>query len=526
MTLGGGSRFNFLVVLILLLLTPTVFAANILSVERRNLRAGETLLITLSLEDEFATIDDVRLPLRNLTLIGAPSISSEFSWINGVVVRRKVFRFRARPNQPGPAMVGPVSLATSDGQRDTLTPIAVQVLPDRAATSNDPQVILRELLASGRDPFFVVAEADRTTAYVGEPVVVTWWLYNAMSVEQWQIGSIPKLADFWVEELDVRGVRPASALVDGYSMQKVPVRRAALYPLRAGKLDIGPMEVEAAVLRRRSSGPFGLFEGNMIEIAFSSAHVAVESRPLPPGPAVSAVGEFRMTCSAPVQRNSGPVVIDATVTGSGNLRAAEAPRFTSAPEGDVQLVQSPVTVQRAAGSATMSRRWQFLIFPKDSGPMQVPAMEMRTFSPSAAARRMLRCDAATLAVTAAAPPLATPAIEPKAVSRRRFWPIAAAALIAVVALALILPRLRERQRLNRQLREVTASADPVRIRETLHARMEQRGLDPAALLRESSDRGDAYRSVRSLLDALERERIEVDDVASEIRRRLRDLLAT
>src|SRR5688572_11826258 len=61
--------------------------------------------------------------------------------------------------------------------------------------------LLQEMLAAGRDPLFVIAEIDKRTAYVGEPVTVTWWLYNAAVVQQWQIAAVPKLVEFWAEEL-------------------------------------------------------------------------------------------------------------------------------------------------------------------------------------------------------------------------------------------------------------------------------------------------------------------------------------
>src|SRR4051812_34322755 len=70
--------------------------ANDLSLDRHSARAGEAITITLSLEGSFATIDDVDIPVRNLTVSPEPSRSSEFSWINGTVIRRKVFRFTAR----------------------------------------------------------------------------------------------------------------------------------------------------------------------------------------------------------------------------------------------------------------------------------------------------------------------------------------------------------------------------------------------------------------------------------------------
>ncbi|GAC1435790.1 MAG: hypothetical protein NVSMB68_07930 [Thermoanaerobaculia bacterium] len=208
--------------------------ANDLSVDRHSARAGEAITITVSLEDAFATIDEIDVPVRNLLVSPTPSVSSEFSWINGTVVRRKVFRFTARAVSAGPAQVGPLVITLPDGEREAFQAIPLQILPDRAAGSNDPVTVLRELLSTGRDPFFVVADADKSEAAVGEQVVVTWWLYNAATVQEWQIGSVPKLAEFWVEEVDVRSAQPVQSFVDDDAMQRMPIRRVALYPLRSG----------------------------------------------------------------------------------------------------------------------------------------------------------------------------------------------------------------------------------------------------------------------------------------------------
>src|SRR5439155_21807082 len=170
---GSFSILNLKFLICLFVAFPLY--ANDLSVDRHSLRVNESVTITVSLEDAFATVDDVDVPVRNLTINATPSVSSEFSWINGTVVRRKVFRFVARGDAPGTARVGPVVIRLPDGERETFPAIALQILPDRAAGSNDPSTVLRELLATGRDPFFVVAEADKTSAYVGEQVVVTWW---------------------------------------------------------------------------------------------------------------------------------------------------------------------------------------------------------------------------------------------------------------------------------------------------------------------------------------------------------------
>ena len=128
--------------------------ANDLSVDRTTLRTGETVSITLSLEDDFASADISTIPVQNLVIDGPPSASRQFAWINGMVVRRKILRFVARPIAPGAALVGPLVIEGSGGQRETLPPVALQVIPDAAAGTNDPQTILRELLATDRNPLW------------------------------------------------------------------------------------------------------------------------------------------------------------------------------------------------------------------------------------------------------------------------------------------------------------------------------------------------------------------------------------
>jgi hypothetical protein len=69
-----------------------------------------------------------------------------------------------------------------------------------------------------------------------------------------------------------------------------------------------------------------------------------------------------------------------------------------------------------------------------------------------------------------------------------------------------------------------------RVRELAHppgeirAKLQALGVDENALMREQTERGDAYRSLRSLLDAIEREKVGIDNLEEEVEFRLRDFL--
>ncbi|MDP9359882.1 MAG: BatD family protein [Acidobacteriota bacterium] len=508
-----------------LLLALPLFASD-LQVDKRTLSIDDSLTITITLIGAFASVDNIQLPLQNLLVDGSPAVSSEFSWINGQASRRKVFRYRAHPRGPGAALIGPVTLRGGDGQVETLAPVSIQVLPDRTAGSNDPVRILHELLATGRDPIFVVADADKTSAFVGEQVIVTWTIYNATNVQQHGVGEIPKLADFWVEELDVRGETPQQIFIGGVAMQKLVIRRVALFPLRSGVLTIDPTSVEAQIMKRVDIGnPFGMFEGTVVDVHRRSAPLTIDARPIPPGQPVAAVGDLSLQCLTPVQKNGGPVSIDVLLSGPANLRAAPPPAFANTLDGSVQIAEGGVSVHRHE-DAVMTRRWRFLIFPASSGMFVVPPLATTILTP-AGVRRELRCEQRALLVETAGasanpPPASAQPRDARLEAARRSLPFAGIAALILIVLAIAWPRIQRARRIRRHTRALVRET-PAETRIAVDEWLVARGVDLSALVREPSDRGDAYRALRSLLNAAERDRLVAEP--AEIRARVRELVA-
>ncbi len=516
-----GKRFCLLPSAIcLLVLVPSARASD-LFVEPRRMRVNELATITVALEGTFAERDAVSVPLRNLAIVGEPWVSSEFAWINGRVSRRKTFRYRARPIAPGPALVGPLVLADAEGRRETLAAVAIDVVADRAMQSNDPRSILRMLLDEGREPVFVVAQVEPANALVGEPVIVTWMLYNATQVQQWQVAAIPNLADFWTEELPRRD-EVESVEVGDVVMQRVPVRRAVLFPLRSGRLRVDGISVEVAVWRRSQSGRLAIYEGELVDDVLTSAPFEVEAVPLPPGSPVDLVGDLTLTCGSPSQRGEGPVVFDVVLEGAGNLRAAKPPRLNGPLEGTLRVEGGEIVLPVREGPFRMKRRWQALIFPSHGGRLEIPALSMSVFVPNLAARKDLRCEQRSLEARVATRPALSPgARTEKPRPRPALWRWIGAIGLMVLAGTLAARMLAREVAVRREAREILRGCSAAVIRERLEHRL---GAQATALLSEASDRGDAWRAVRSLLDAAERDRDIAHDSDGEIARRVKDLI--
>jgi hypothetical protein len=500
------------------LLFSAFASANDLTVDRRTIRMDESVTIIVTLEGAFANLDTVNIPLRNLQMDGPPSVSSEFAWINGTTSRRKTFRYSAHPLAPGGALIGPIVVNGDGGQRDTLAPASLQVLPDEAAASNDPLTILHALVTTNREPFFITTETDRTSCYAGEEIIVTWYLYNGASVQRWQIERVPKLQDFWTEEIDVRNEPTQQVIVGTSVMEKVPVRRVALFPLHSGTLQLASTAVQAEIVRRIDNSPFGLFEGAVVDVRTSSAPIAIDVKPLPAEAANDIVGDVDLDCGAPAQANGGPVSLIAGLSGRANLRAAPAPRFDGSIDGEVEVQPLAVDVNKTRDGATMSRKWRFVIFPAHSGNLAIPAVAAEAFAPATATRLHLRCAATTLAVQQATRRVPVPPQKHQlnAWNPRALLPWVETILLFVLAAATVTPRVRRAFEVRAGVRAILSGG--------LHPFLEEKKIDETALANEISDRGDAYRALRSLLDALERDRIPFEDAKADVEQRARDLV--
>ena len=164
----------------------------------------------------------------------------------------------------------------------------------------------------------------------------------------------------------------------------------------------------------------------------------------------------------------------------------------------------------------MSRQWRYLLFSERSGMFEIPPLSMRIFDPARGTRRDLRCGTAFVNAVAAPPAeAALPAVKPSA--RPLPWPWIAGALALLLAALFALPRLRRELSLRREVREIMYDAAPAEIRARIEARVP---ID----LREPTERGDAMRALRSLLDAADRDRDIAENSEKEIARRVRDVL--
>jgi hypothetical protein len=505
-------------------LAATARGENELKVEPRRVPADESVRIVLVLEGPFASIDEVELPLENLELRGPASTSIEMSFVNGVSSRRKTLTWWASPKGEGPARVGPLVLAT-DGARDERPAVEIVVAAQPAIDSSNLAQAFDQLYMSGRDQVLLAVDVPKREVWQGEAIDVGWDLYTAASIRRYAIASNPKLDGFWVEEEPIRDAMPEEVSVGGHAAQKVAIRRATLFSLRAGTIEIPALEAGIEVIRPLNDpfGGFSLLEGRVVDVKRRTVATPIVVKPLPGS--FDAVGSFTMRRSVPQLSAAGTVAFDVTVSGTGNLRSAVPPRWLEPVDGEVEIEELGTEITTRA-PMTMSRRWRYVVFPRNAGPMTLPGMELRCFDPVAGAPAQVGCAASSIVVKRAVVKESSGGDAKAPVETSNEWvPIvgAIAGLLACTLVAALL--LRGRKHDAGELAALMSHVDdPRELRRALTDLATKHGREPRALFHESGELGDAWRSIHSLADLVEKEPASVGDARRELRRRAVRLL--
>ncbi len=406
--LARGSSARGLLAALLLLVPGVAWAQFTLrsEVDAHKVGVRDQVQLTLTVAGSGAP-DEIPLPpLVNLEVVAGPFQSTQVSIVNGRMSQSRSLSYVLQPRAAGKAEVGVVRAGDQSAPA-----IAIEVVAG-SMRSREPQ----RQDPFGRDPFgdpleeffgrrrgraeaprlLMEAQPSRTLLHVGEPLVLTYWLYTQTSVGDLQFKEAPQYSGFWVEDLE-RDKSPPSgepASVDGQSYRRFPVLKKLLFPTKAGTLTIPATPFRIGLART------GFFDaGGTVERATKPVTITVE--PLPDAPGFSgAVGRFRATAS--LDRDAVPLGEAATlrfrVDGTGNLKWVERGPEVSLAGAKVFPPQAKSDLRTTASGIAGSRTWEFVVVPETSGAIEIPPLAFSYFDPVAA--KIVSAETAPLALRA------------------------------------------------------------------------------------------------------------------------------
>jgi hypothetical protein len=197
-----------------------------------------------------------------------------------------------------------------------------------------PQSITVDLLKEAEEPseVFVMADVPKKNIYIGEGIIVRYYLYSKVPVNNLDIKKYPKLNKFLKRFLQ-EPERSERVTVDGQLYIRTQIYGAKLFPEKTGELKIDPLHLSATIMNERSGDPFGSFgfRRDAKVKTLSSEEVKILVQPLPEtGRDSSFTGligrhEFNLQVNSTRLIVNEPLEVKLTVVGGGALENMEAP---------------------------------------------------------------------------------------------------------------------------------------------------------------------------------------------------------
>jgi len=434
------KRFLYLLVALCILTMPRgIFAQAEPSVtteiEPRDVAVGELFTVSLSItvDSSAPSPSDPRLALPEGLKAGPPSISNQtqISLMNGKLSRRSgiTATWQVVALREGVFSIQPPSAAWN-GRRVQGRPLRVTVhaagAPGRgrqpAPTPNpfdpfgmiprlpgffdrpepqltpEPQVDQQLSLDAPLDPkVFLRAIVDQRNPVVGEQVTLNVWMYSREGSVEVTDPHEPVMADFFRRELAPPTPHPESraVLVGGVPWRAYNLLKVALFPLRAGELEIGPMQATTFVGNRPSGMSGEVRESQPVKLR------AVEPSPKgrPVGYQIGDVGIYSLSANVEPRTSEvgGAVAVTITLTGVGNVPSAVRVPVSSSAEWLEPQLRESFDVEN--GKIHGSRTFAYVVRPKAVGNVDLGEVTLPYWNPDRRIYEVARASLGTIDVT-------------------------------------------------------------------------------------------------------------------------------
>lgn len=377
----------------LLLFSPDTFAGDddvtvSASVNNNIVYTGEHF--TLNLEaissavrsvsrPQFPAVDGIRLVSPN------PATTTGFSMVNGVTTATYGYRYTLRADQEGVYTIPGIDFRI-DGKTYTTEPIEIRV-------------VKREQVQQQRQELpeiYLQLELSNESPFVGQQVTANIVLYfrNDIDILSYQPVSAWRTEGFWLENLNegMANPRAETVMIRGVRYRKAVLMSYALFPTRAGKLNLGSYAIRANVrfsgryddATQRFFSGFGRTQRN-VDLESEARELTIRRLPAPqPESFTGAVGRFSINREiTDSELNLGePLEIITTIEGTGNISLINHPRFSVPEEFERFQPQENTNIQKTQSAIRGSKTFTDILIGRQVGEFEIPDAEFSWFDPA------------------------------------------------------------------------------------------------------------------------------------------------
>ena len=354
--------------------------------------------------------------INGLKLVGGPSVSNQFQWINGQSSSSQSFTYVLLPEAEGTVKV-PAIAVRANGKTYHTAEITLKVVKEGTGQSQTPRrrspfSVFDDMGLEEDSPLrdrtprraevLTVAEVDKRSAFIGEQVTLTYKILTQLPITQVEVKEIPSLNGFWVEEIEVpKNPTAANRVLNGKQYAEYVIKKQALFPTKEGALQI-PAATFGLVVRTSSGGFFSL--GTQESVFRKTEPISLKVAGLPeegkPVTFNGAVGNFKLesVIDKPTAETGEALNLKITLSGTGNLKTITEFPLPDLPGFKIYSSKSNDQVAVRNDVLQGSKSWEYVIIPQAPGKEKIPDLQFSYFSPAAKQYREARAPSLEVAV--------------------------------------------------------------------------------------------------------------------------------
>ena len=247
------------------------------------------------------------------------------------------------------------------------------------------------------DDVFIKASISNSRPMQGAQIIVTYKIYTRVALANFKVNNASTFQGFWSQNLldENQRLQQTREYINGEEYISAVIKKVALFPMKSGKIEIEPMDVDVVAqirsqTKRRSSGdPFfdSFFNDSFFNSSYNNVEKNLKSRPLivdvQPFPTMNkpagfegAVGSFRLNASIDKSalKTNEALTLKYTISGRGNIQLVELPEINFPPDFEVYDPKVNNRISTNDDGVSGTKTFEYLIIPRSAGSFEIPSV--------------------------------------------------------------------------------------------------------------------------------------------------------
>lgn len=301
-------------------------------------------------------------------ILSGPNQNSNMTIIQGQVSRSVGYSYYLQPEKVGKFII-PSATITVKGKTLKSNPVTIEVLAPKGSNAKTQE----DLNAQIEEKVFIKAVVNKKQPYIGEQIILDFKLYTTIGIDNYNMVSEPSFEGFFAKEIAEYDTEVIREVHEGEQYSTKIIRRIALFPQKAGQLEIEPMILNIGLSTGQRS-PFGsFFSSPMVTRQISSEAVMLNVKSVPqnqPESFSGAVGKYRIQTVMNNQfaNTEESLMLNLKIVGDGDVKRVLAPRLTL-PSDTFEIYDPQVneSITESGGQIFGTKIIDYMIVPKVAG---------------------------------------------------------------------------------------------------------------------------------------------------------------